>query len=363
MKTAIIRVDSSIEIGSGHVMRCLTLARDLHENGYKVTFVTRKHEGNLINYILSSEFDVIELKKPLKNGKFESQLQHSQWLGTSQEEDAKDTLRELKTFKSIDLLVVDHYAIDYNWERFFRNIAKRIFIIDDLADRKHECDVLLDQNFYLNMKSRYDALVNKDCKLMLGPKYALLRKEFKEAREQIKERNGKIKRILVFFGGSDLTNETTKALHAIQLLNRKDITFDVVVGASNPYKEKVKILIDSIANVNYHYQVSNMANLMLKADMSIGAGGSTTWERCCLGLPSLIIVVAENQRETTIDLAKTKAIVYLGSDSNVTVGKLFKELNNFITDSEVYLQVAKGSKKIVDGNGSKRVINVINKMC
>jgi len=201
----LIRTDSSVQIGTGHVMRCLTLADELRERGAEIVFVCRDFAGNLCGYT-------------------EGNLKHAAWLGADWQTDARQVEEIIKDFNTHpDWLVVDHYALDERWERYLRSYVKKIMVIDDLADRPHDCDLLLDQNFYENLESRYDGLAPSGCKKLLGPKYALLRPEFREERKNLRKRDGYVKRIMIFFGGSDPTNETTKALEAVRMLNRPDI--------------------------------------------------------------------------------------------------------------------------------------------
>ncbi|RKD76527.1 UDP-2,4-diacetamido-2,4,6-trideoxy-beta-L-altropyranose hydrolase [Sinobaca qinghaiensis] len=347
MKTAVIRVDASIEIGTGHVMRCLTLAEELHDDSYDVTFITSDHEGHLADFIQSKGFQVIKLKKPSKENSIKEELQHSHWLGTSQEVDAKGVLHAIAELPTIDLMVVDHYAIDYRWELIIKDRAKKMFVIDDLADRYHHCDLLLDQNFYLDMEKRYEGLVDKHCTLLLGPKYALLRKEFKEAEKKLKVRSGDIQRILVFFGGSDPTNETKKAIKAIEKIDKKNIFVDVVVGASNPNKDQVETLVNKFPNMIYHCQVSNMAELMLNADLAIGAGGSATWERCYLGLPAITIGVAYNQMEILRAVEKSGAIINLGYSSHISIENLVEQIKSLLSNNNTLKQMSIQSSKLI----------------
>lgn len=283
------RVDSSIEIGTGHVMRSLTLAEDLRMKGANVFFICRKLQCNLINYIEEKGFLVYPLPfHPQKILKIDKTIKHSHWLNVNWETDVAQTINIIGKHQKIDWLIVDHYAINEKWEQKMRPFVKRIMIIDDLADRSHDCDLLLDQNLYMNIEARYEGLVPKSCLKLLGPRYALLRPEFKEARTCVKARDGSIRRILIFFGGSDPTNETMKVLEAIKLLNKTDIVVDVVVGRTNPQRNQVKQFVNTLKNVTYFCQIDYMADLMAKADLGIGAGGSTTWERCYLGLPTLV---------------------------------------------------------------------------
>ncbi|WP_100374043.1 UDP-2,4-diacetamido-2,4,6-trideoxy-beta-L-altropyranose hydrolase [Bacillus sp. FJAT-45037] len=361
MKTAVIRVDASVEIGTGHVMRCLTLAEDLR-SCYDITFITSDYSGHLAEFIQSKGFNVMMLNKSsTKSGK-QDELQHSHWLGGSQEVDAKETLRTMKNINRVDLLVVDHYALDYRWETIIKDKVKKIFVIDDLADRKHECDVLLDQNYYLHIENRYNDLVDENCKLLLGPKYALLRNEFIEARKKHSFRGGQVNNTLVFFGGSDPSNETIKVLNAIDLLRRRDINLDVVVGTSNPNIYEIKELVDRIPHANYHYQVSNMAELMLKADLFIGAGGSTTWERCCLGLASVVINIAKNQVAISEAVAATGSIINLGYHNEITEIDIMETFDSLINNPKRVLRMSKSCKKLTDEKGIERVRRALNEV-
>ncbi|MDF2065815.1 UDP-2,4-diacetamido-2,4,6-trideoxy-beta-L-altropyranose hydrolase [Bacillus sp. Cr_A10] len=323
----IIRTDASIQIGSGHVMRCLTLAKQLKKNDIKVTFITRDLYGNLNEFIRSQGFEVFELSSI-------ERITHWEWSTDHWLEDVNETISVIKVMKqSIDMIIVDHYSIDIKWEQQIRSFTKKIMVIDDLANRKHDCDLLLDQNFYLDLDNRYDELVPSNCKLLLGPKYVLLREEFLYWISKMPPRNSKVKNILVFFGGTDPTNETEKTLHAIKMLaHTYTFNTDVVVGTTNPQKILIEKLCSEIPRTNFYCQVNNMAELMTKADLAIGAGGGATWERCILKLPTLTIIVADNQEQVSMDVAKMGASILLGKSSfvkslniSMTIEKLIKE--------------------------------------
>ena len=310
----VFRVDSSIILGSGHLMRCLTLAGRLRKEKHaEIHFISRDLEGNLHDKIKDAGFILHALPRHAPVERLEG---YAAWLTVSQEADAAETKAILQLIGLVDRLVVDNYALDETWERQMRPFAREIFVIDDLADRKHECDVLLDQNFYLDKESRYIGLVPETCKLLLGPKHALLREEFYEARKHLRKRDGRIQRILVFYGGSDLTNETMKALHALCAFHemQRGVAVDVIVGAGNPRREEIRAFCNAPSRewMTYYCQVDNMAEFMVRADLMLGAGGSTTWERCFLELPSIVTSVAENQRRIAADCAAAGYITYLG---------------------------------------------------
>ena len=325
MKKIVIRVDSSTKIGSGHLMRCLTLAKQLKKKEQaELYFISRDLEGNLNNLIRSQGFNLIAL--PHHNVDV-SLKGYESWLTVPQSVDAMETEKILKYLQPIDKLVIDSYAIDISWESIMRPYVNEIFVIDDLANRKHDCDVLLDQNFYLDMNSRYNDLVPSTCELRLGPKYALLREEFYEAKKQLRQRDGSIKNILVFYGGIDLTNETMKALQAIVDLNLLKVVINVVVGVGNANKESIEEYCKQ-HDFHYYCQIDNMAELMNQADLALGAGGSTTWERCFLGLPSIVTSVAKNQEKISQDLFAEDYIIYLGKAQDCNIEKIVKTIKN-----------------------------------
>ncbi len=337
----LIRADSSVELGSGHIMRCLTLAEELNQQGAELSFICQDLAGNLAALIEQKGFQV-QLMPAMKS--FDA------------EQDALRSLTILESLGNCDWLIVDHYSIAENWESQMRPYVKKILVIDDLADRKHDCDVLLDQNYNTNT-NRYENLIPSSSQQLLGPKYALLRTEFSEAREQLKQRNGNIKNILVSFGGSDATNETKKTIVALKQLEF-DIEADVVVGSSYPYLESLKETLSSTENMRLHVQVSNMAQLMLNADIAIGSGGSTSWERACLGLPSIVIATADNQLAIAETLALEGYQLYLGKAENVN-GDAINQAVQSLENRFLYQMLVSQSQELCDAKGVQRVAKVI----
>lgn len=316
MKKVVFRVDSSTQIGSGHLMRCLTLAAQMKkQHGTEIHFICRDLEGNLTS-LVEQERHILHV---LPRASMEVSLTgYAAWLTVSWRRDAEETKALLLSIGQADLLVVDSYALDILWEKELRPLTTRIFVIDDLANRRHDCDILLDQNFYLHQERRYQGLVPETCELRLGPKYALLREEFYEMKKTPRLRGGNIRNILVFYGGSDLTNETMKALRSLATLSLRSVTVNVVVGGSNPYRREIQDFCRQQRNFFYFYQVNHIAALMNEADLSLGAGGTTIWERHFLGLPSIVTAIAENQVKVCEDCAQAGMIEYLGEAANVS---------------------------------------------
>ena len=330
---AVIRADASTSIGSGHVMRCLTLAHRLKkEKNVRVVFVMRVLPGNLIGVVEKQGFEVLKL--PPANQKY-SLSGYGLWLTVPMEVDAQQTIEVLQHYfqehscDAVDRLIVDSYALDEQWELMLRPYCREIMVIDDLTNRKHDCDILLDQNFYLNKDARYAGLVPEHCKMLLGPEHALLREEFYEAKKHLRKRDGNIKNILVFYGGSDLTNETEKAIEALVQLHDEGYNFtaDIITGVSNSRREKIKKICSKYHFLHYYCQVSNMAEFMNKADLMLGAGGSTTWERLYMELPALVTAVAENQIQGCEDCSQAGIIEYLGIIDDVRVDTILEALH------------------------------------
>ncbi len=346
-----MRVDSSTVIGSGHLMRCLTLANRLRRNkNVEVHFISRDLEGNLHDKIKTAGFVLHVLPCHPADKRHTGYVA---WLTVTRDVDAEETKKVLQEIGNVNCLVVDSYAIGKEWERKMRPFVFKIFVIDDLADREHDCDILLDQNFYLDKEGRYNGLVPQNCKLLLGPRHALLREEFYKARKHLKKRDGQIRKILVFYGGSDIINETTKALNALCSWHEThlDTTVDVIVGASNPHKQEIADFCSLSNNkgwLNYHCQVDNMAEFMVRADIALGAGGTTTWERCFLELPSIVTAVAENQEKIAEDCAAAGYITYLGRAERVTERLLVSALSS-ATEELLSMQTACMRDMFMDG--------------
>jgi UDP-2,4-diacetamido-2,4,6-trideoxy-beta-L-altropyranose hydrolase len=351
----LFRTDSSLEIGIGHVMRCLTLANEIKEQGCEVRFICRNHPGNLNDLIRNKGFQVFELPQPtepFKETNTESlpRAEYAKWLGVSWQRDASETISLLGDQKP-DWLIVDHYALDKSWETALRPKSEKIMVIDDLADREHDCDLLLDQNFYLDGNKRYSHLIPPACQKFIGPEYALLREEFRCVKRNYRKQKCESKRIFVFFGGSDFKNITTRFLEILSVEDFSEYVVDVVIGMKNPHKEIVKNKVLERPNTNLYIQVDNIAELMIHSDLCIGAGGATNLERMYLGLPSLVVTVAANQIESTRDLEKAGFLVSLGCEKNVTK-------NNILFIQERMLQALKlkiEKKKIMKNKMSEIV--------
>ena len=344
------RVDASSLIATGHFFRCLTLAEALKQSGWRVSFVCR-HLPDELQTMLSERgiaFSKIGGSEP---SKMSADLRHSHWLGTSQAQDAADTIHALSG-TAWEWLIVDHYALDRRWETALRASVKYIAVIDDLADRAHDCDMVLDQALLTH--NPYAGKVPDGCRLLLGPAYALVREEFRAARRHARPRDGEVRRILIFLGGVDAGNHTSQAIEAVAGLGVADLRVDVVVGSANQHSQEIRSQCIHHGFV-CHFNTDRMGELMAAADLAIGAGGVATWERCSLGLPTLAICTAENQKQQIITAA-CDGLLFAPEPGDDFVS--FIRINTKLLMENRYLRnaMSRAGMRAVDGEGVWRVV-------
>lgn len=345
------RTDASLEIGHGHVMRCLTLAHTLREQGASCLFVCRAHEGHLMQTIRQDGFQVMALPAPaLPLDAIDSP---AGWLGVSPEEDAEQTLAALPD--GVEWLVVDHYALDARWERRLRAACKRLLVIDDLADRQHDCDLLLDQNPGRQSED-YAQYVPAGCVVLAGPAHALLRPAFGNCRpSSLARERSRLGKLIISMGGVDIHNTTSRVLDVLDKTDLPaDLQITVVLGAAAPWQDSVR---QRAARLRWPTRVlvdvQDMAGLMAASDLAVGAAGGSALERCCLGLPSVIIPIADNQLPGAHALAHTGAAVLAsidGSDApplHQVIGHLFA--GNALAGASA------AAAAVTDGEGAARV--------
>lgn len=332
---AVFRVDASNHIGAGHISRCLALADELAGRGVTVRFLCRDLPGHAGMSLSRSGYQV-------------------DWLPAfpdfnsvrGQEEDANASVRFLDKNDPADWLIVDHYCLDAPWERAMRPYVRHLMAIDDLANRAHACDVLLDHNFVADYEHRYMAYVPDHCLCLVGPRYALLRPEFDTARVQRKNRIASPRRLLVSFGGSDPTGETEKTLDALLLLSRSGLASDVIVGEQNPRSEAIHSLAARVPGAVVHVQPRNLAEIVATADLAIGACGVSALERCYIGVPQLVIVVVDNQVASALALAEIGAVVFLGYSQEVDAAAIAASLTGVLDHPERLAGIVAGCRQL-----------------
>ena len=352
----VIRADASRKIGTGHVMRCLCLADVLRSLGCIVTFVCRTQKGHMIDRIKECGIACL----PLANFATQSNpggKTYTDWLGTSEMQDASDFLEALNRLKP-DLVIVDHYALGTVWESAVRKNGARIVAIDDLANRVHDCDILLDQTLD-RVSDDYLGLVPKNCDMLLGTKFALLRPEFQALHQAIgKEyRAWPPKRVLISLGGVDNENATAAVLQSLAETNLPHETeLIVVMGRKAPWLESVKNTAQSIPfRVDVRVDVKNMAELMTSCDFAIGASGTSGWERCAAGLPSLLLVLADNQQFNAQALHASGAARMIGvAEETGWQIELANALSKLALPGAMQ-KMSQSAAALVDGRGATRV--------
>lgn len=357
LKSVAFRLDASSEIGTGHFMRCFTLAQELSARGASVHFLTRQLPEYFADKLAASAFKLTRL--PHENTEYTHELPHSSWLGVTQETDANHTLSALS--QKVHLMVVDHYSISVPWENKLRAKAEKIMVIDDLADRYHNCDILLDQNLFENPSERYRNLVPSSCHTLLGPGYALIRNEFFVFRQRVNIRSAPVKRLLVLLGGVDQYNITSKVLRAVEEL-KESFSVDVVIGNQHPAAN----LVSEQCNTNgysLYIQPDNVAALMAGADISIGSAGSTSWERCALGLPTICFTQAKNQIPIAENLESKGVIINGGDGICISVSVIKQILTDLLSDPAKITELSIKSMELVDAMGVKKVSDLIINDC
>lgn len=354
MKVA-FRADASLTIGTGHVMRCLTLADALRGHGADCVFLSRDHAGHLHQLVEARGYPLLSLGAVDTVIGREGVSGYANWLGVDPQRDADDTVARIAGL-SVDWMVVDHYGLDDLWEHALRPTCGRIMAIDDLANRDHVVDVLLDQNLG-KIPADYEDRVPASCQLMLGPRYALLRPEFAALRTASLSRRqeGRPRKLLVTMGGVDLENATGAVLEALNAWGPSaNLHVTIVMGPSAPWRDKVihqTRCLSFPTEVLVNVQV--MGDLMCNADLAIGAAGSTSWERCCLGLPTLQIVLAENQRLIANALSQAGA-AHLLERAGLGVS-LAKAMDQLVRDPALLLRMSTAAAILVDGQGTERI--------
>ncbi|NML86969.1 UDP-2,4-diacetamido-2,4,6-trideoxy-beta-L-altropyranose hydrolase [Polaromonas sp.] len=371
MKIA-FRADASLQMGSGHVMRCLTLADALKAQGADCHFISREHPGHLLEVIRQRGYKVNSLVAPVQPAQEaikkivkeapsqQREPVHAAWLGSTWQNDAQETAAILASLQP-DWLVVDHYALDQRWEEALAPHYRQLLVIDDLADRPHRCDLILDQNLG-SQPEHYSSLVPAHCQVLTGPHYALLRPEFAALRPyslQRRQAQPALRQLLITMGGVDQPNATGKVLQALKTCALPaDCRITVVMGLTAPWLQNVRELAAQMPwPTEVVVNVSDMAQRMADSDLAIGAAGSTSWERCCLGLPTLMVVLAENQQPSAQALEAAHAARLIGGVSDIATQLPLAAAE--LIDSDCQSQMSLAASAITNGQGVEKILNAM----
>lgn len=338
-------------------MRCLTLADAWAQLGGRSVFLSRTVPDSLRDETRRRGHEHCTIGVDLSGDYVVGQAPHARWLGTDETTDARDTLNALAG-RDCQWVIVDHYALTEIWERIVRPAARHVLVIDDLADRPHDCDLVVDQNYFAAGAARYAARVPAKAGLLIGPAFALLRPEYAEARRHLTRGKPTIDRVLVFFGGSDPHGLTAMALDALADPSFRHLHVDVVIGQDPVVRAAVESRAARRPGTTIHGPRLHLADLMAAADLSLGAGGATTWERMCLGLRSLVVAVADNQLPVCGELNRDGLIQLVGAVPRVSAEDLGAAIRRAIAGAHTNEAMLRGMQ-LSDGCGVARVIDAM----
>jgi UDP-2,4-diacetamido-2,4,6-trideoxy-beta-L-altropyranose hydrolase len=334
--------DAGAEVGGGHVMRCLTLARALSERGAECAFVESRAAAPILRRFgwpaqtLLAMADAQELPDLVRFG------------------------RDFADVFGADMVVVDHYKMGVAEETELRGVNRHIAVIDDLADRAHAADVLIDPGFG-RRRDHYADLVRDACLTMIGPSHALVRPEFAQARPRALSRRARhdpVRRVLVSFGLTDVGGVTGRVVTS--LTSRiGDTRLDVALGPGAPSLESLAALAEHDRRIHLHVDVQDMVALAAEADAALGAGGSSVWERACLGLPTATVVLADNQAEMIERLAAAGAALAIDARAADFEAALAQTWDQLIGDRELRWRLSERSSELCDGRGAERVADAV----
>ena len=354
----LFRVDSGVMIGAGHVMRCLTLANALRDRGAQALFVVRNHEGHLAEKLIADghQTAVLELDS-IQSG---AQSAYSSWLGADSLSDAAATNLFADEFGA-DAIVADHYAIDQTWETVVRKAGRFMAVLDDLADRKHDCDLLVDQTRG-RLAQDYQDLTPAGAIILTGTEFALLRPEFAATRPSSLDRRSKtnaVEHILISMGGADQGNATGSILQALSGMKLpEDCVITAIVGWQSPWLKDNQAQAAAMPHdVRVISGAGNMAELLQHTDLAIGAAGASAWERCCLGVPTVMVQLADNQRLIAQGLADTGAAISITVDDVAL--RLAEIVAKLMSDRDALALMSASAARICDGMGAARVAEIM----
>lgn len=349
----IIRTDASSTIGSGHVMRCLTLAHCLRLRGASVVFAMRPLTGNLIARVRDNGFPVLEIGRHFGDAPMLEEVDADLCIAAIR---TNGPLDDAAAAACASWLIVDHYGLGQQWESRSRHIASRLLAVDDLANRVHDVDVLLDQNLVEDFPNRYNGLVSDTCVKLLGPDYALIAARYRDVRRHTHRDGGKIRSILVYFGGAD--REMT--LMAVDALSRLPFDFSarIILDSANPQADLVQRKSAADGRLSVSGQLPDLAQAMAEADLFVGASGTTSWERLALGLNAVVVTLADNQEPLARKLEREGFITWLGRSETISADALLQGLRKVLA-AQIDPDTVTRMMQVVDGLGTERVADVM----
>jgi len=357
----VFRVDSSDLIGTGHLYRCLHMAH--HYRDHNVYFICKKHPYNL-NDKVAEAYTLLEIENGTDQ---EISLDMTTWLGESEANDAKKTIAILTAHHiEVDWLVVDHYAINSTWETMLRHYTKKIAVIDDFTTRQHDCDAIVNQQITPERGlSEYNHLKQRGCKVCCGNDYLLLNPRYFAYTDTdlTKSYGNAISRIAIFMGGADTCNTTETVLRTCIEFNEnlpQPIRLDVVVGKANRHYEKLNEYVSAYPYVRMYYDIPFIGDVLVNADLSIGAPGTTSYERCITNTPSLCVCIAENQLTVVDKFIDAGCMKNLGTIEDDYQERLLYWLEYFYNNTKELQTMSEACASVVDvkTNKNKSILDI-----
>lgn len=346
------------------MIRCLALARELDALGAKVEFICRRHVGNLVSLVEQDGFLVHALPSPERSPgsgdqAYAGDLRPEDCLGVSVGKDVAETSIVVEERKP-DWLIIDHYGIDTQWESELHCQGLKVMVIEDLTTRVHNCEVILNQNFFPYKFDQYLRRVPEDCVQFVGPQFALLRPEFTQARPRRRQIRKPVERVLLFFG-ADPSNVTTALLRLLGHPDFDHLRIDVVLSAGNIHRDAVVEAVAKHGNAQLHIQIKNISDLMIQTDLCVGAGGISMLERLCVGLPSLVVTIASNQERSSRELYREGLLVWCASSENLDFKQVHAAIKDAVARPFLLESIAKKGMELVPGNGARIVAKFLVK--
>ena len=353
MKIA-VRVDASCKIGLGHIVRCLSLAEELRSLGAKVLFVARSLDVDMGRIVSAQKFPICILPAAeaesgsSPTGRIRGEENDRRW-----QIDADETVDVLASFGP-DWIIVDHYSLDDRWHSSVaRRMKAQIAAIDDLADRNLNVDVLVDHNICVNHRERYAGFVADRTRVLGGPRFALLGTAF---RGSVAYRfNDSVRSIGIFMGGTDADDFSSVAVRACREIAGFKGPIEVATTRYNPNLLNLRRMAMIWPLTRIIEDLPDLADFFSRHDMQVGAGGGATWERAAVGAPSLLLIAAENQRESVYALAALGAVASLEKNRQCSVSNVGEAIGRLIANSAFRRKLSDSSKILVDGFGTRRV--------
>lgn len=345
----LFRADASERIGGGHVLRCLNLAQELGRRGLHCVFASARLTPFVRARLAAAGAELIEIEPATGLAAEPLGWDGAPIDGAGQRTDA-ERCRAALAGRAPEWTIVDHYRLDRCWEQAFAAGGGRLLVVDDLANRPHDCTILVDQTFGRNAKD-YAALVPPDCRIFAGPRYAMLPPEYAAARPRAlaRRRGGTVRKLLVSLGSTDIGGITLKAVESV-LEAGLDCGMDVVLASGAPSLEPVRALARDDPRLRLHVDVADMIALMTEADLAVGALGTSSWERCCMGLPAVTVVIADNQRFASKMLTQAGAVVAVDSPDRIGAA-----VAHLVADPGALGRMIAAAAAITDGTGAALV--------